>query len=82
MGHSIKKGVKTCPNHTGPQREQKDIRRAWPSVILGTAYSDGGGWYVGPDGKAPNFKEKLRLWREKREAKKLSREKAKAEIGS
>jgi len=82
VGHSIKKGVKMCSNHTGPQREQKDARRAWPSMILGAAYRDNNGWYAGPDGKTPNFKEKLQSWRKNNEAKKLSREKAKKEAGS
>lgn len=65
MSHSIKKGVKMYPNHTGVERSEKDPRRGWPSHILGTAYADESGWYVGPDGKAPNFTEKLRLYKKK-----------------
>lgn len=63
MGHSIKKGVKIYPNHTGPQRGEKDMRRAWPSHILGTACADGNGWFVGPDGNPVNVRQKLRRYK-------------------
>lgn len=58
-----------CPNHTGPQREEKDTRRGWPSAILGTAYSNGNGWYVDETGHTPNFDLKLQEYRKRMEEK-------------
>jgi len=82
MSHSIKRGVKLCPNHSGPQREQKDTRRAWPSW-LGTAVCDGKGWYKPVDGdersmekRYQDFKDKLNVikaWKERQRDKALAR---------